>query len=53
MNIILFSAIPDNEQVRLVMEDLGFGFFYFGCTKTVSGEFWIKEYLNNLPEHSF
>ena len=33
MNIILFSAIPDNEQVRLVMEDLGFGFFILGALR--------------------
>ena len=50
INIILFSAIPDNKQLRLVMEALGFGLLDCGCTKTVSGEFWIKEYLNNLPE---
>ena len=25
INIILFNAIPDNKQLRLVMEALGFG----------------------------
>ena len=47
INIILFSAIPDNNQLRLVIED---GLLDCGCTKTVSGEFWIKVYLNDLPE---
>ena len=50
IHITLFNGVPDMKQKNLVMEALGKGVLDCGCTKTVSGEIWIEEYLNTLSE---
>ena len=49
MNITLFASAPDEKQYCLIGETLGRGVLDSGCTKTVSGEIWMKEYLSTLP----
>jgi hypothetical protein len=48
INITLLNAVPDKRQKNLVIESLGKGVLDSGCTKTVSGEFWMEEFLSTL-----
>jgi hypothetical protein len=48
INILLLNAVPDKRQKNLVIESLGKGVLDSGCTKTVSGEFWMEEFLSTL-----
>ena len=48
INIVLMSATPDSRQKSLIIESLNCGVLDCGCTRTVCGEFWMKEYLANL-----
>ena len=50
VHITLFAGIPDNRQYCLIGESFGKGILDSGCTKTVSGQVWIDEYLSTLPE---
>jgi len=48
INLILLNLKPDKKQKTLVMEALGKGVLDCGCTRTVAGEFWMKEFLSTL-----
>ena len=48
VHITLFAAIPDRKQYCLIGESFGRGILDSGCTKTVSGETWMEEYLPTL-----
>ena len=49
VHITLFASSPDEKQYCLIGETLGRGVLDSGCTKTVSGELWMEEYLSTLP----
>ena len=48
INIVLLNSKPDNKQKTLVIESLGKGVLDCGCTRTVAGELWMKEFLSTL-----
>ena len=50
VHITLFASAPDERQFCLIGESFGKGVLDSGCTKTVSGETWMNEYLNTLPK---
>ena len=53
INIVLLNAVPDDKQKSLVIESLGKGVLDCGCTRTVAGEFWMREFLTTLsPQDS-
>ena len=50
IHITLFNSKPDLIQRNLVAETLGKGLLDSGCSKTVAGEVWLREYLFTLPK---
>ena len=48
VHITLFAANPDQKQYGLIGESFGQGILDSGCTKTVSGELWMQEFINTL-----
>ena len=50
VHITLLSTRPDDQQHNLLVESLGKGLLDSGCTKTVTGELWLQEYLTTLSE---
>lgn len=44
--ITLFGSTPDEKQFSLIGESLGEGLLNSGCTKMVSGETLMNEYLS-------
>ena len=50
VHITLLASVPDNKQYCLIGETFGRGVLDSGCIKTVSGELWMEEYINTLPE---
>ena len=48
VHITLLGTENDNKQINLLVESLGKGLLDSGCTKTVAGEIWLKEYLSTL-----
>ena len=50
-HITLVNAKPDTAHRNLLIESLGKGVLDSGCTKTVTGNVWLEEYLSTLSEH--
>ena len=48
INLVLLNLKSDKKQKTLVMEALGKGVLDCGCTRTVTGEFWMQEFLSTL-----
>ena len=46
--VLLNASKPDSKQLTLVIDALGCALLDCGCTKTVAGVFWMKEYLEML-----
>ena len=44
--ITLFGSTPHEKQFSLIGESLGEGLLHSGCTKMVSGETLMDEYLS-------
>ena len=44
--LTLFASTPDEKQFSLIGESSGEGLLHSGCTKMVSGETLMNEYLS-------
>ena len=47
-HVTFFASNPDDRQYCLIGETFGKGILDSGCTKTVSGEIWMNEYIDML-----
>ena len=50
VNVTLITGKADSTMNQMLAETLGKGILDSACTKTVSGEVWMKEFINNLNE---
>ena len=48
VHVTLLSSKPDKMQKSLILESLGKGVLDSGCSKTVAGMLWLKEFINTL-----
>ena len=48
VHVTLLSSEPDDCQFGLTEESFGKGVLDSGCTKTISGETWMDEFLSTL-----
>ena len=50
VHITLVTGKDDSGTGSMLVESLGKGILDSACTKTVSGEEWMNEYIKNLNE---